>query len=150
MHKLDISVTEAFLEYNLAPLSTRRDIAMLGLVYKCVFRLAHPDLCNLFARSETGHEYSTRLQKNRHEYKLEEETDWTRHELLRRSIFGAVRIWNRLPKRMVEITPVSKFQGALTELVREKCRGGYAQWEDTFSPRVILTYAQEGNYFAAS
>ena len=150
LHKLSISAAEAFLDYNLAPLSTRRDIAMLGLVYKCVFDLAHPDLCNMFTKINVGHEYLTRLQDNRHRYQLKEETDGTRHEMLRRSIFGAVRIWNRLPQNIVEIPCVSKFQSALTELVRCRCRGGGAQWEETLSPRVVLTSAHEGNYFVAS
>ena len=47
LRELGLSPALAFLEYNLAPLGLRRDIAMLGLLFKCTHGLAHPDLCGL-------------------------------------------------------------------------------------------------------
>ena len=61
LRKLDLSCRDAFLNFNLAPLCTRRDIAMLGLIYRCVHGLAHPDLQALFPRSHMNHDVATRL-----------------------------------------------------------------------------------------
>ena len=92
LRKLDVSAKEAFLIYNLAPLTTRRDIAMLGLLYRCVHEIAHPDLQALFPRCHVSHDYSTRLQDRRHTFQLKEEREGTRNKLLERSMFGLVRI----------------------------------------------------------
>ena len=143
LSKLDLSVTEGFLEHNLAPLCVRRDIAMLGLIYKCVYKLAHPDLCELFSRCEAAHVFHTRLQENRHTLQLAEEDQGSRHAFLRRSIFGLVRIWNRLDQSIVELPTVSEFQGGLTELVRCRCRAKNFNWEYTLSPRRVLTSEHE-------
>ena len=144
--KLDLFVEQAFLDHNLAPLCTRRDIAMLGLLYKCAHGQAHPELCELFRRQEPMHCWQTRLQSNRHNIQLVEDEDGTRHEFLRRSIFGLVRIWNRLDQTLVEAPSCSKFQGALTELVRNRCRANSENWEKFFSPRTVLTSAHERYY----
>ena len=41
VHGLCLTEEEVFLEYNLAPLSLRRDIAILGLLHKCALQDAH-------------------------------------------------------------------------------------------------------------
>ena len=66
---------------------------------------------------------------------------------MERSIFGIVRIWNRLPQRLVEAPTVKDFQTALTDLVRSRCALELAQWELTLSPRCLLTSARETRFF---
>jgi hypothetical protein len=41
IRSLDLSPTRAFLDYNLAPLCLRRDIAMLGFIYNAVHGRTH-------------------------------------------------------------------------------------------------------------
>ena len=55
------------MKHNLAPLATRRDIAMLALLHKCALGVAHPDLIALFPLQEPPGGLYTRLQKKRHE-----------------------------------------------------------------------------------
>ena len=40
LRELNLTVSEALLYYNLAPLSSRRDIAMFGLLYRIAYGLA--------------------------------------------------------------------------------------------------------------
>ena len=42
LHELDISTEDAFLNYNFAPPSLKRDISILGLLHKRVLGKAHP------------------------------------------------------------------------------------------------------------
>ena len=45
---INLDATQAFLDFNMAPLCSRRDIAMLGLLYKISHGLCHPHLRGLF------------------------------------------------------------------------------------------------------
>ena len=139
LQKVGLTMEEAFLEFNLAPLSTRRDIAMLGLIFKCARGLAHPDLQQLFPRAiEVHHGHETRLQGRRHSMQLQEERFDTHHSLLRRSIFGLTRVWNRLPQAVIALSNVTEFQKQLTDLVRVACRNDDFEWPLLFSPRQVL------------
>ena len=139
LRNINISVDEAFLVHNLAPLSTRRDIAMLGLIFKSVHGTAHEDLQSLFPRQfGPAHSCGTRLQIQRHQLQLEEDRPGTHHALLRRSVFGLTRIWNRLPAQVVQAKSVTDMQRALTALVRAACRRNDGGWADIFSPRPAI------------
>ena len=139
LHHLNISKEEAFLDHNLAPLGTRRDIAMLGLIFKCAHGLAHDDFQHLFPRSaQVAHQYETKLQQHRHKLQLQEERPGTHHAMLRRSVFGLTRVWNRLPKGVVAEHSVTNFQKALTSIVRTACVEDTRNWELTLSPRKEL------------
>ena len=139
LQKLGLTREEGFLYYNLAPLTTRRDIAMLGLLFKCAFGLAHPDLQKLFPRSPgVTHGYTTRLQDGRHSSQLEEGRPGTHHSLLRRSAFGLTRVWNRLPQELIASGSVTSFQKQLTNLARTACRQTDFEWARLLSPRQAL------------
>ena len=129
LREIEVSETSAFLTFNLLPLSTRRDIGMLGLIYKSVRGIAHSDLQELFPRARPrNHRYETKLKSHRHPYQLEEARPGTHHALLRRSIFGLARIWNRLPKEVVGLQDVNNFQITLTQMVRGACRRDIVRW----------------------
>ena len=139
LKEMGVTRENAFKDYNLLPLSTRRDIGMLGLIFKSVHGLAHDDLQQLFPRAgPVVHGYETKLQQNRHNLQLQESRPGTHHALLRRSVFGLTRIWNRLPKDAVSATSVQNFQKMLTGMVRTACHTRNANWESTFSPRPAL------------
>jgi hypothetical protein len=96
--KVGLDCQTAFLEHNLAPLGLRRDIAMLGLIFKCVKGLAHPSLCSLFPVQDAPlHRYQTRLADARHNFQLRDRTEHISLSSFHRSIFGLVRVWNILP-----------------------------------------------------
>ena len=137
--EINLTAEMAFIEYNLAPLSTRRDIAMLGLIFKCVHGQAHQDLQHLFPLSEMpAHGYPTRLKEHRHEFQLKEDRVGTKHALLRRSVFGLTRVWNRLPREAVAAKTVTDMQKCLTSIVRAACRHGASDWAHLLSPRPVI------------
>ena len=47
LHKLGISETQAFLDFNFAPTAVRRNIAALGILHKRVLGLCHPSFAKL-------------------------------------------------------------------------------------------------------
>ena len=136
VRELGLSAEEAFLQYNLAPFSLRRDVAMLGLLHKCTLGLAHPQLCKLFPLAEPlPRRYQTRAALRAHERQLPDRTQGRHSELLRRSAFGLARVYNRLPAGVVANNCVKGFQHDLTALARERCTAGDLCWLDCFSPR---------------
>ena len=145
--QLGICLRESFLRFNLLPLCSRRDIAMLGLIYRVAHGHAHPQLQALFPKSLQTYAFDTRLRANRHSLQLVEERCGTHHKLIERSVFGLVRVWNRLPQSTVEAQSVTAFQKVLTELVRTRCRLDLPGWEKTLCPRRLLTSEHESQFF---
>ena len=56
--------------------------------------------------------------------------------LHRRSIFGMVPIYNRLPQSVVDCPSVSAFQSQLTKMATEKCKNDDQTWRSLFSARI--------------
>ena len=120
---------------------------MLGLIYRVTHGIAHPKLQELFPRMHRTSRYDTRLGTNRHNMQLVETRPGTHHKLLERSVFGLVRVWNRLPQATVDARGVTAFQKTLTHLVRTRCRFDYQDWELTLCPRYLLTSAHETKFY---
>lgn len=55
-----------------------------------------------------------------------------RHVYIRRSMFGLIGFYNRLPQRIVDITAVSKFQSELQGLVRKAVNEHNPSWKNIF------------------
>ena len=139
IRQLGLTRCQAFLDHNLAPLCVRRDIAMLGLIFRSVSGQAHTDLAALFGPAPpTEHYHRTRRAANQHDRQLQEERPGSHPALMQRSVFGLIRVWNRLPHHVVHSTCVSAFQVSLTELVRERCRAQDGNWHLRLSPRRFI------------
>ena len=136
VREVGLTAETAFWQYNLAPLCLRRDVALLGLLHKCVLGLAHPELCKLFPlTSAPPKRYQTRAAVGTHERQLLNRTQGRHSELLRRSALGLARVYNRLPSGVVANDTVKGFQHDLTCLARESCAKGTYEWYNCFSPR---------------
>ncbi len=128
----------AFLHYNLAPLSLRRDVGMLGFIHRAVLGVASPLVCSLFpAAFVVDTEARTRLQQRRHPRQLLERCDGSHCDYMKNSVFGLVGVYNRLPTGLVAHETVSSFQRSLTDVAREACRAQKLSWHSVFSPRVF-------------
>jgi hypothetical protein len=139
IRQLGLTRCQAFLDHNLAPLCVRRDIAMLGLIFRSVSGQTHADLAALFDPAPpTEHRHRTRRAANQHDRQLKEERPGSHPALLQRSVFGLTRVWNRLPHQVVHSTSVRAFQASLTELVRERCRAQDENWHLFLSPRRFI------------
>ena len=131
-----IGLTEvlAFMVFNLAPLSARRDIAMLGCIHRAVLLQGPPALWKFFRRETVPRATSTR-RGIRHSFQLIEWQPGRDLEVMRRSALGMIRVYNMLPQEVVEKAEVKAFQSALTQLLRDRVNGGDDNWHRLFSPR---------------
>ena len=124
VEKLGLSARDAFVDFNLAPLRLRRNISALGLLYKIAKRQTHPDLHELFPLDSQTPVHNTRLASRRHKLNLQDKCDGTQSEILNRSIFGMVRVFDALPEQTIACPSVKLFQKALTQIARERCEAG--------------------------
>jgi len=123
----DVGVEDitALVKFHLAPLSTRRDIAMLGLIHRTVCGKG-PSQFKDFFRRDPQHA------------KLVDPRVTLRSPLIKRSALGLVAIYNLLPHNVVCARSVSAFQKGLQELVITFAVTGHPQWSEVFSPRLPL------------
>ena len=136
LEHLNISREIGFRRFNLLPFSTRRDIAMLGLIHKCVLGIAHPLLQDLFAQPALSGSFShpTRFNRTLHGRQLKDHLIGAHSDQIHRSVFGLVKVYNRLPGYIVEHTEITAFQKGLMEILRDTC-DRRENWADFLSPR---------------
>ena len=128
---------EALRHWKLAPLSMRRDIAMLGLMHRTVLGKGPKHFKRFFHRRQAEtHFWRTRLRERRHSKQLEEVPYPNCPELLKRSALGFTRVYNWLPEDIVSATSVKEFQNKLQNLALERARSGCEDWALTFLPRL--------------
>ena len=136
---LDLNEKDGFLYYGLAPLVLRRDIGMLGVLYKCAHNTAHPELCELFRRAplEGLPRHATRRSSRQHGLQLEVFADGDQRMAFSTSLFGLVKVWNALPAQAVISDSVCSFQSCLTRYSRTACSHKIARWKHLFSPPTV-------------
>ena len=134
LRKLDVPESQAFLEFNMAPLNVRRDIGLLGSLHKKMFGIAHPKFSSLFPFAPwriseiNGRPRHNKQLHNHHSSILFRESLW------RRSIYGLIFTYNRLPQYVVDLDNISEFQTALTHQVRTRCELGSIVWSKCLDP----------------
>ena len=138
LRETGITDYDALFAFNLAPLSARRDIAMLGVIHRSVLGLGPEQLCRFFRRNWDFECNNTRLGRRRHSRQLVDPRGPRFSEQFRRSAFGLVAVYNLLPDEVVMAPTVSLFQGQLQSLLRSFAVLGTGHWYQLFSPRVPL------------
>ena len=118
LDSLGLSDEEALLSYNLAPLGTRRDMAMLGLLHRVSLKAAPVSLLSLFP-SSTATLHSFMAPGWLHCRQLADPIEPGHGIMMRRSIFGLVAVYNRLPKHVAEKCSVTSFQRATQGLLKD-------------------------------
>ena len=115
----DIGVDElsAFMSFNLAPLSLRRDIAMLCLIHRTVLGLG-PQHFQRFFFAESCSDRRTKRCK-RHHRQLHEYRQGQYLDMVGRSALGLTSVYNLLPREIVEVNEVKVFQRLLQDLARD-------------------------------
>ena len=133
---MGLTDVEALCKYNLAPLPTRRDIAMLGVIHRTVLGQGPPQFSNwFFAAAQRTPRFNTRRQKRLHSRQL---YDWLADrdtELLRRSALGLVRVYNELPQEAVNTRFVKDLQHWLQEYVKTEALKGTTDWPNLLNLR---------------
>ena len=137
LRQLDLSEESALMDFNLAPLNVRRDIAILGVIHRAVLHQGPPCLWRFFRRAE-DHNRRSSSRRTRHSLQLAE---WPRErdlEIMRRSALGMIRVYNLLPEPVVKSKELKSFQRGLSELVKDRVRSGDRDWRHLLSTRYRL------------
>ena len=100
-------------EFRLAPLNCRRDMAMLGVLHRAALKKGPEHLERFFYCAETATNTRTRLATRRHNWQLAEHRKGRFLEILRRSALGLVAVYNLLPADVVAADTVKNFQRLL-------------------------------------
>ena len=124
----------AFLEFNFAPPTLRRNISILGLLHKRVLGLSHPMFQTLLPFCSDVPGAWSPGDHNKQLYGHLPEANF-QLALFCRSIFGMTYVYNRLPQEIVDNQTVSLFQNSLTRIAREMCENGDPDWIHLFSSR---------------
>ncbi len=119
LREVGLSESEALVRYNLAPLESRRHIAALGVLHKLILGILPDAIADLFPFSESHRDmHHTRLLASRHNRQLEDPIRGNETEMYKRSVFGYVAIYNRLPQSVVDETTVKSVQRRLQDALR--------------------------------
>ena len=128
------------MHFNLPPLATRRDVAMLGLIHRTVLEKGSEHFQVFFVKAPQRGGYQTRLQERqqRHGRQLVDPRGRTHLNCVRRSALGLVAVCNLLPAHAVRAETVKEFQTQLQDLFKARAREGCEDWPETFGPRTPL------------
>ena len=126
---------DALLHFNLAPLQSRRDMAMLGLLHRTALGKG-PEHVQAFFKLPIAERHSTRSGSKQHSRQILDIRKEHYLEIERRSALGLIWVYNRLPVAIVRRESVKEFQRALQILLKERLASGCADWIGTFSPRI--------------
>ena len=129
LDEMSLDATTALIKFNLAPLSTRRDISALGLMHRVVLGLAPPQLTEFFRSAnaaQLGRGWAYNFQW--HNRQLHDAIDGSTNRTMERSIFSLVYSYNCLPQHVVEHQSVKSFQRCLQNAVKTGARAGHADW----------------------
>ena len=110
-----IDDTAALLEFNLAPLETRRDIAMLGVIHRTVLGKGPAHFKDHF-----------RIYRGR---QLQDPRATSRSQLVTRSALGRIAVYNLLPDGITSANSVIIFQTRLQLEVKLRAEAGAPGWE---------------------
>ena len=133
LRELDISDEEALIHFKLAPLAVRRQIAILGVIHRCVLEQGPSQLNAFFDRDMSIRHYTTRGAVRAHSRQLVERQVRYQPVLFQRSAFGATRVYNLLPRWIAHSPSVQVFQRNLQKLITLRAEAGRDDWANTLN-----------------
>jgi hypothetical protein len=113
----------ALVDYNLAPLCTRRDMAMLAHLHKVSLGLAPKPIRNMFKlRAGTLDCHGFSLGLTTHCRQLHDPIAFNHPPIIGRSVYGLIRIYNRLPASVLDAKTTQSFQLRVQNLVKDAAK----------------------------
>ena len=107
----------------------RRDITMLGLLHKVSLGLAPTALSGLFSCvPQDLRRHGFVGARCRHNHQLHDSIAFNHPQILKRSVFGLIRIYNDLPLEIVNDASVSALQRKLQNRAKDAARHGVSEW----------------------
>ena len=133
-----ISEVEALMNFRLAPLQSRRDMGMLGVIHRSVLGDGPDQFAKYFVRKHGGATYHGREAGRQHSKQLITHRTGKFLDVLSHSLLGLVDIYNLLPEYIVSATTVSEFQKMLQQLIMKMAACNQEGWQQMYSPRNSL------------
>ena len=130
LEEVGFSAGQALLDFSLAPLPTRRDIAMTGLLFRIARGTAAPQFNSLIRRADsTPFPRNMRQPGAQHSLQFHDPIDCASQKMLGRSILGLIYSFNMLPASVVAAGSVNLFQRRLQNAVKNAYKQGICEWE---------------------
>ena len=128
--EIDVPADVALVDHNLAPLSSRRGISMLGLIHRIVLGKAPPQFHSyIYPARGSGHSRGWAFSYARHTKQLHDPIDGAGPRILGRSFLTLIYSYNALPQHVVDQQTVKAFQRALQKALKKCAASGYAGWQ---------------------
>ena len=119
-----VAEVSALVTFNLAPLETRRDMAMLGLIHRTMLGKGPVQFRKHFVGDATG--------------ALKDPRATISGAIVRRSFLGLAAGYNMLPAEVKTETEVKNIQRKLQDVLKERAAHGRAAGRNIFTPRHAL------------
>ena len=139
LRSVGLSEEEALVKFRLAPLSMRRDIAILGFLHRVVLGLTSSQIAQLFPIAEPRNLASDQIAAQargltrRHNKQISDRVTTRSTEQFKRSIFGMVQCYNSLPQCIVDAPSISGFQSSLQSgVIGRISEGRCDNWQHVF------------------
>ena len=130
---------DALVNFNLAPLAARRDMAMLGVIHCTVLGKGPGHFCEFFRLSRQQHfPRSLRMPHLRHNRQLWDPINAGSSNFIRRSALSLIYVYNILPQAVVDRPSASSFQKNLQKGLRRACEDRLATWESCLGSGALL------------
>ena len=111
------------MHFHLAPLRARREIALLGIIHRAALRQGPPHFHQFFIRARAIYGHTRTIY----------DPCVGRSQLyFRRSIFGLVAFYNRLPEEVIQLTEINAFQRCLQNTLRMAVEVNVPNWHLIF------------------
>ncbi len=137
LRNVGLDDVSALVNFRLAPLCARRDISMLGVLHKIVLGKAPKPLAALFpvvgAVDEPLIHQRLRGWRPRHTKQLHTEATFQSTDVMQKSLFGLVHLYNRLPQRVVDAATPRAFQGRLQAALKPLASSRTDGWQTLYS-----------------
>ena len=132
-----MTAVDALKDYRLAPLSSRRDMGMLGALHKINLDLAPPQFQALFPRLGRTEEpllrQRLRYWRPLHSKQLYTHATFSSSHAFKRSMFGLVHCYNALPQRIADSNTVKTLQRCLQAALLRLAELGAGDWPILYS-----------------
>lgn len=133
LETIGISTYDALIEFNLAPLSTRRSLSALAVIHRAVLLKGPKHLHQFFQLDPHRPRYSTRLGHALHERQLQDPFNALHRDYINRSVLGYIWIYNLLPADIVDCSTVKAFQRGLQLMMKNSANRDDESWHFMFS-----------------
>ena len=138
LRELGLDPLDALLQFKLAPLETRRDLAMLGIIHRANLRRGPPWIQDLLRVGFADNNRRAGLRRREHFRAVHFEHGAVDLEIGKRSLLGLAGVYNILPEYVAEAETVSTFQSRLQNMLVDAATDDFPGWPAVLSPRHVL------------